>query len=272
VKANNKSSDISAALESWYARHRGGELCLSIGNSLRPVLDLAFGYHILQLGPLVGIDLIQHSPINHRIFASRYMPVAQGGEPMRPRSMLRCHGDEIPLESDSVDMLVAFHALEFDENPHGTLREMLRVLRPQGHLAIVGFNPRSLLGISQYVRRINASDLWEHHRPVSPQRLSDWLRLVHCEVESIQHLHPLPFAGRGRLRRMLQRFDDWATRRDLPVGSIYMVHAIKQIGALRRPRPLGVRTRERLTGLAVARQPSATPRRNDAEAGRNHAA
>jgi SAM-dependent methyltransferase len=76
----------------------------------------------MQSGPLPGRSLIDDSPINHRIFLAASDQLAA--------SPLRCHADELPLESDSVDMLVAFHALEFEEHPHASLREMHRVLRP----------------------------------------------------------------------------------------------------------------------------------------------
>lgn len=246
-----QSIDISQALESWYARHNGNELCASIRERLEPLLRLAFGYHLLQIGPLRSHSLVDSSPINHRIFAS---PVAGGG------TSLCCHGDELPLESDSVDFLVAFHALEFDEHPHGVLREMQRVLRPYGHLLIVGFNPYSLLGLSQYLRRLRGSAPWNNHRPVSPQRLSDWLRLVDCEIEATHHLYPIPLIGRGRLRGMIEGVDNWSAGHGLPGGSVYITHAIKRISGVRRPRPLSFAAPERLVGLAVAGSPAPTPR------------
>lgn len=253
-----QSSEISRALESWYERHQGHELCDSFRARLQPVLDLAFGYHILQLGPLPARNLIANSPINHRILAAasasgaasesvpQDSPPGAGGAP----TML-CHGDELPLESDSMDMIVAFHALEFDQRPHGCLREMQRVLRPHGHLIIVGFNPNSLLGLALYLRRVRRRGLWRHHRPVSLRRLSDWLRLLDCELETADHLYPVPLLGRGRLRRAVESIDTWAMRHALPGGGLYIAHAIKQIPGARRPSPLRLPARKPRAGLAL---------------------
>ncbi|MFK7831477.1 MAG: class I SAM-dependent methyltransferase [Congregibacter sp.] len=253
--ADIQSIEISQALESWYAKHYGSELCELIRERMRPLLDRAFGYHILQMGPLPALSLLDGSTINHRMYASG------GGV---PGVSLCCHGDELPLETASVDMLVAFHALEFDAHPHGSLREMQRVLRPQGHLVIIGFNPRSLFGFSHYLRRFRRGSLWQRHHPVSLHRLTDWLHLLDCELDSIQHLFPLPMPaqrGRGTRRRGLaERVDQFAAKHQLPGGSLYIAHAMKQIGGVRRPRLVPLRTRDRFVGLAVAGSPSPTPR------------
>ncbi|EAQ99109.1 Methylase involved in ubiquinone/menaquinone biosynthesis [Congregibacter litoralis KT71] len=263
--ANMQSIEISRALESWYARDSGEELYSAILQRLEPVLALSFGYHILQIGPLAQRSLIAESPINHQIYAS--------GASDRSAS-LYCHGDELPLESDSIDTVVAFHALEFDEHPHGSLREMQRVLRPHGHLIVVGFNPYSLLGAIHYARGLQKSSLWnrQRHRPVSLHRLTDWLRLLDCELESAQHLFPLPPAGRpgkagraeqqagqGRWRQLAGGIDAWAAGHGLPGGSVYIAHAIKQIAGIRRPRSLRVRAKESFRGLGVAGSPAPAP-------------
>ncbi len=239
-----QSSEISLALESWYAKARNEVLWDSTRARLQPILDLAFGYHVLQLGPLPGRRLIDGSPINHRVVAG---PCHDGVAPVD----LCCHGDELPLDSDSVDMIVAFHALEFDAHPHGCLREMQRVLRPHGHLVIIGFNPRSLLVAYKAVHGLRRSGLWHHHQPVSLHRLTDWLNLLDCELESVQHLFPLPPSASPRLRRMAESIDQWAVGHRLPGGSVYIAHAIKQIAGMRRPvrKPATLRV---LPGLAVA--------------------
>lgn len=251
TEAGTQSSEISRALESWYARVGGAEMLVDLRSELQPILDLAFGYHVLQYGPTTRHCLIEDSPINHHLMAS--------DSPLGRPSLL-CHGDELPLESDSVDLLVAFHALEFSAHPHACLREMQRVLRPRGHLVIIGFNPRSLAGILRALRRRRPESLWSRHQPVSAHRLTDWLRLVDCELESVRHVHHLPLLGRGRLRRGIEAVDRWAMRQGLPGGSVYLAHALKQIPGARRPRPVRPAAESRLAGLAVAGRPTPAPR------------
>jgi len=244
---NREFSEISQQLETWYARERGEFLYAALRQRLRPLLDVAFGYHTLQLGPLPFRSLVDDSPINHRIIA---------GEERAGAVSLVCHCGELPLESDSVDMVVALHTLDFCATPHQCLREMQRVLTPHGHLLVVGFNPASLLGLSQRVRGLGGRGPWRALRAVSQGRLTDWLHLVGCELEQFHHLCPLPLWGGERLRRTVTRVDDWAARRNLPGGSLYIAHAIKEVPNIRRT-PDRLAVPRRLIGLVP--KPVASP-------------
>ena len=245
---SGKSSDITTALESWYARDRGQYLLDNLRQSLQPTLDLTFGYHILQVGPIHSDVLLSASPINHRIISSE--GTAQG-------IGMVAEVDQLPLESDSVDAVLAFHCLEFCAQPHATLRELHRVLTPQGHLILVGFNPYSLLGAQARVRSLAGGALWGQHSPLSSHRVQDWLNLLGCEVESVQRLYSLPPLGSGRLRQWMESADRWCQRHKAPIGGLYVVHAIKQVAGHNRPAERQ-RRRDRLIEIAVPK-PSAAP-------------
>jgi SAM-dependent methyltransferase len=194
--------------------------------------------------------LCQNSPINHRIYAAEHPGVGVG---------LLAHAGELPLDSDSIDTVIAHHCLEFAPNPHQVLREIQRVLTPQGQLVVVGFNPYSLLGINTYLRGLSRQSLWHRHQPVSEKRLTDWLHLLGCEVQDIIRLYGVPPAGSGKLRQWLMRGDAWSQRNNLPLGGLYILHATKQVSALQRPR-LQLRSRgERLIGLVPKPAPAPTP-------------
>lgn len=246
-------NEIFTQLESWYCKERGQYLLAHTRENLQPRLDTAFGYHILQLGPVRGASLIDGSRINHHIHAGG----RQGGG-----LGLVCEGGELPLESDSVDVVVAHHCLEFEDNPHQVLREIQRVLTPQGQLFVVGFNPYSLRGINTAFRGLRRSSPWRSHKPVSEARLTDWLHLLGCEVRDTSYLYAVPPAGSGRIRLALERCDAWCAAHKLPLGGVYVVHAIKQVAAQNKPRQ-GLRSRsQRLIGLAVPKPgsaPSPTP-------------
>ena len=252
VEMNSECSDILTELESWYARENGVYLLHNVRQALEKVLDTSFGYHLLQLGLTSGQPLFEASPINHRIYAS-----TRAGEGITLVSDHR----ELPLESDSVDAVIAHHSLEFTDNPHQVLREIQRVLTPQGQLLLIGFNPYSIYGLNTRLRGLSRHSMWHQHHPVSERRLSDWLHLLGCEVQDCTRLYGLPLFGGGRMRKMLMRCDQWCNRHNLPVGGLYILRAIKQQPGMLRRRKLRLRS-ERLMGLAVpkpAAAPSPTP-------------
>jgi SAM-dependent methyltransferase len=256
--------DILTELESWYARDNGQYLLGGTRKAVEEVLDTAFGYHLLQTGCTRGHALFAASPINHRIYAAQ-----RAGEQVS----LVALADELPLESDSIDMVIAHHALDFANNPHQVLREIQRVLTPQGQLLIIGFNPHSLAGLGTRLRGMSRKSLWHGHRGVSESRLTDWLHLLGCEVQDATRLGAVPLAGRGAIRRWLMRLDNWSNRHNLPGGGLYILHAIKQVSAVHRPRRQWQLRRERLIGLVPKPAQAPAPTRfrpNRVEAGQQH--
>lgn len=243
--------DIMAELEAWYARDAGQYLLDATRSTVQNLLETSFGYHILQLGVSGAHPLCQGSPINHRLYCA--------GRP-GPGVGLVAEPDELPLESDSVDAIIAHHCLEFANSPHQVLREIQRVLTPQGQLLVVGFNPFSLLGCTTRIRGVLRDPLWSRHRPVSEHRLTDWLHLLGCEVLDTFRLYGLPPVGKGYLRQCIVRGDAWTARHDLPIGGLYVLHATKQVAALHRPRRPLLSRRGRLIGLVPKPAPTPAPR------------
>ena len=246
---NAQFSDILTQLESWYARENGQYLLDCTREATARLLDTSFGYHLLQLGVIRGQPLYENSPINHRIYCADRAGDSVG---------LLAQADELPFESDSIDAVIAHHSLEFVANPHQVLREIQRVLTPQGHLLLIGFNPFSIQGLNTRLRGLSRQSLWHRHNPVSERRLTDWLHLLGCEVQSSTRLYALPPVGGSRIRRWLMQCNAWSSRYNLPVGGVYLLHAVKQVSALHRPRRQLRLRGERLIGLAVPK-PSAAP-------------
>jgi SAM-dependent methyltransferase len=69
--------------------------------------------------------------------------------PMHAGCALHCDFDALPFPNQSRPGGAAAHALELARDPHHTLREVERVLVPEGRVVILGFNPASLWGLRQ---------------------------------------------------------------------------------------------------------------------------
>lgn len=245
-------SDISGELESWYATAAGSNVQAAVQTALEPILETAFGYHLLQVGHARQQPLFGNSRIRHRAYTAP--------RPGHDVTVVAEH-DELPLESDSIDVVIAHHCLDFTSRPHQVLRELQRVLTPNGQLLLIGFNPWSVLGAVHRLRGLGGNPLWQSHRPVGCTRLLDWLRLLGCEAESARYLSPLPVLGEGRFGRRAATVNRWSERHRLPLGDVYLIHAIKQVGGAARPVPRA-RRGSRLIGLAVP-NPAPTPRQGD---------
>lgn len=84
-----------------------------------------------------------------------------------------------PILTESIDVAVLQHTLDFAFSPHDVLREAARCIRPGGHLLISNLNPYSLWGV---YRRCDFGILNDTHS-ISYNKLIDWLRLLGFIVE-----------------------------------------------------------------------------------------
>ncbi len=218
-----------------------------------------FGYHAVQLG-LPELDALEANRMPHRWLATENVPVRSGGA--WPRLALQSDFTALPLQSNSIDLLVLPHTLEYSADPHGTLREVERVLVPEGRVLILGLNPTGWWALRQ---------TWAHQlqrlcqaRLVLPQegefigyrRLQDWLQLLSFEVERVEMGC---FRPAVRTQAWLDRWAwmDRAGARFWPVlGSAYCVVAVKRVRGIHLLGPAWKRAR-RSAPKVIAVAPSA---------------
>lgn len=192
----------------------------------------AFGYYALQCGPL-PIDCLRESRIRHRLRA-----VISDGAPAVSEEagtqVLLARFEELPFASQSLDLVALPHVLEFADDPHAVLREVDRVLRPEGRLLVAGFNPVSLWGARRLAPRgMRVPFLPDEACLIAAPRLRDWLKLLGFELNPTRY---------GCYRPAFAR-DDWFERsafldragdRWWPIcGATYFAEAIKRVRGVR---------------------------------------
>lgn len=177
------------------------------------VADL-FGFHALQLG-LPGLAGLRSNRMPHRW--------AAGVD-------LHCDFDALPFESGSLDLVLLPHSLELSGDPHAMLREVERVLRPEGRLLIVGLNPASSWGLRQ---KLGHSYLPSKGEFIGYWRLRDWLRLLSFEVELGRFgVYAPPVRSQAWLARW--HWIEAVGARWWPVlGAVYFIQAVKRVHGMR---------------------------------------
>lgn len=213
------------------------------------VADL-FGYHALQLG-LPEIDALRANRMPHRWMADNHLPPKELAVP--GRIAVLAESLALPFPEASLDLVVLPHTLELSPDPHATLREVARVLVPEGRVVICGLNPASLWGLRQ--RRAHLYRRFGFGEPFLPEagefigywRLRDWLRLLNFEVESGRFGGYRPSV---RTEPWLARFAwmDRAGARWWPIfGAVYFIVAVKRVAGMRLLEPAWKRSKGRAT-------------------------
>ena len=208
----------------------------------------AFGYHAVQVG-LAHWDLLEANRIPHKIHTGYGTPLRV---PEPGRSIVLAEPEQLPFDSQSIDLLILPHVLECSNNPHQVLREAERVLVPEGRLVISGFNPLSLWGLQARLPGLDPLVPIPAHMQVSLPRLKDWFKLLSLEID---RGHFGCYAAPCDTERWLQRwsFLESAGDRWWPVcGAVYVVAAVKRVAAMRLVGPeWKTRTKRRVRRAAV---------------------
>jgi SAM-dependent methyltransferase len=182
----NDFNSLRARLCKWFATPLGRQLLQYEHRQLQQILPGLFGYHIAQLGRLNDGSLIEASRIGHKINVCIDADDQSGSD-----AGLVCLSEALPLSSDSIDVLVLPHVLEFEQSPHQILRECERVLIGEGHIIIIGFNPWSWWGLWRVLLGWREEPPWTGHY-FSMARVQDWLRLLGFELVETHKLFYLP--------------------------------------------------------------------------------
>jgi SAM-dependent methyltransferase len=132
------------ALRAFYDSNLGGMAQHSITMGLSALWSSMPDERLVGLGyTLPFLDRFKADA--ERTFA--FMPAGQGAVPWPLRqasTTALVFDEELPLPDVSVDRILMVHSLEYSENPAETLKEMWRVLAPNGRLVIVIPNRRGI--------------------------------------------------------------------------------------------------------------------------------
>jgi SAM-dependent methyltransferase len=221
-------------LRRWYREPLGSMVLQRELELMGQLLPGLFGYHLLQLGDEPGVGLMTGSRISHRVvMLNEHATIPDMSSQLE---YLRGNATQLPLASNSLDVVVLPHLLEFERSPHQVLREVERVLIPEGHLVFLCFNPWSLFGLRRLLQG------WRHEAPWSGHfytslRLKDWLSLLGFETVLLRHyFYRPPMQHQSTMSRLI-RMESLGQRFWPLLGGGYMLVAKKRVATLTPIKP-----------------------------------
>lgn len=232
---------LGQALDEWFATDLGNAVLVQEQRQLRRIAQTLFGYYLLEVDVLCRrMDYLEACPIRVR---ARVSPCEEDAD------QVVALPEQLPVATDYIDAVVLPHTLDFAVDPRQVLREVERVLIPEGKVVITGFNPYSLWGLWRIMPGASRKLPWRGHFISFPQ-VQDWLSLLGFDVEDAYTLLYRPpwkraflmrrFAGLEKLGR---RFWPW-------FAGAYIIVASKRVSTLTLVR-LNWRLQRKLRKAAV---------------------
>lgn len=229
-----KAGDSIIALDHWLQTSAGSYVRAWQQARLDALTSDIFGFNAMQIG-MPQIDALRANRMPNKWLSDTCLLAGSPRPQAGTNPVVVAHDfAELPFASQSLDLVVLPHVLEFAAEPHQVLREVERVLIPEGQVIITGFNPASLWGLRQFGGRLLGQNfLPQEGEFISLPRLKDWLKLLSMEVDRGHFgCYVPPCATEKWLCRF--SFMEKAGERWWPYfGAIYIVHAIKRVRGMR---------------------------------------
>lgn len=168
---------IRQQLREWYAYGLGSKLAETEHQKLCEALPGLFGYYLVQVGYLYDPAYLHVNYVQNKMLVD----LDRASEASIKFLTLP---ESLAIASDSVDVVILPHVLEFSEDPHQILREAERVLVPEGSVIIIGFNPWSFWGLKRGLFSRRTCAPW-CGKFISPTRIKDWLALLGFDQNSV---------------------------------------------------------------------------------------
>jgi SAM-dependent methyltransferase len=229
-------------LQDWFETPAGQYLLDWEQSRFEAAVADIFGYHALQLG-LPALDALTANRMPHRWLAISWPHSRKTALPVAREPALVMDFAALPFAAASLDLVVMPHTLDSHLDPHASLREVARVLVPEGRVVICGFNPASLWGLRHrrelLCRRYGLGTplLPELGQTIGNWRLRDWLHLLDFEIESSHFGCYVPVVGSEKWLKRLAWMDRLGSRWWPIFGAVYFVVAIKRVHGVRLLEP-----------------------------------
>ena len=229
------------SLSKWYKTQAGKAALSKLDEECADILSEIFGYYAVETGVLSG----EHSLLKHTRIATSFALIDKAhrnthafkvkkrmqGDQLETFSSLISSNEQLPLATDNIDLVLGTHVLELSKDPHQVLREIDRVLVPEGHCILIGFNPFAISGLGKQLR-LKLSRKEQPFKLRSASRVRDWFSLLGFEVLDISYMGLRPNISNKKLFESLAKLEDLSEIAGPLLGKLYIIHAKKQVVAM----------------------------------------
>ncbi|MFN5745363.1 MAG: class I SAM-dependent methyltransferase [Methylococcaceae bacterium] len=162
-----------AFLKWYHVASLGQALQARESRYLRSTLKLTYSRKTLQVGRLGS-----ESHYIDQDFIGDFVLADSRGPRSHP-NFVQADANDLPFATETIDTVILPHVLEFESDRHQVLREVERVLKPEGRLFILGLSPWS----PRRLFRLGRRDSFWNSRLIASHHLLEWLSLLKFDAD-----------------------------------------------------------------------------------------
>lgn len=201
----------------WLSQDLGISLLNAEKNFLSAASIRCSGKYVLLIGAPQQSELLESSVIPNKILLTSLF---------NKHTYSKCIESEyfdLPIAPSSIDLVILPHLLEFIDNPHRLLIEACRIVKPDGFIIILGFNPISLWGLKKWL--VKSKNMPWCGNFLTPKVIKHWLKLADFEFIKQNMLLFSPPMLHSRGYEKLKWLDWIGTKLHAPFGGVYVLTA-----------------------------------------------
>ena len=209
--------------QEWFKSPLGQYLLSLEYGYINPIVMDTFGFYAIQMGNF-DIDFLDHSRIPNKFSLNSN------------HADLMASNEALPFDEASVDLIIAPHILEQMAEPYELLKEIHRVLMPEGRLIISGFNPMSLWGIKKLLS-FDIDYPW-NTKFIPLSKIKEWLPIIGLEMAEGKMGCYVPPIQQSSWLKKLQTMEKLGDRWWPMLGGFYFLVIQKRVHGMTPIRPL----------------------------------
>lgn len=224
--------------DQWLAHFLGSQVLAAEKAMLFSFLEKLYGKHTLLIG----------TPKQHTLLEASVMPQQLLVSPLFSKSIdasyIESDLHELPIASGLVDLVIVPHTFELIDNPQQLLTEACRIVKPDGHIIVFGFNPYSFWGLKKRWMKSKNSPWSNHFTEIN--KIKNWLSLAEFQLmqqETFFFRPPIQHASLFKKLKWLEKLGEICFS---PFGGIYMLMAQSKSIPLT---PIKMRWQQQLSGV-----------------------
>lgn len=228
--------------DTWLGHFLGSALLQTEQKFLANTLSDLYGTNALLIGTPRQHNLLHATSIPSKVLISPMLNLHHYKE----IHSIECSLHDLPISTGSIDLVLLPHLLEYLDNPRQLLTEACRIVKPEGNIVVIGFNPFSLWGIRKFFSQ-NKMTPWNGNF-LKTSAIKRWLILADFEIKLQKCFFYRPPVQKEWLFNKLNFLEWLGTKCFSPFGGVYILIAKAKVVPLT---PIKLSWKQKLSDVRI---------------------